>query len=154
MRLLPHACTLLSNPLGCEVFQKQKVILLQSRKGCFRQPAGKMHQHYSNSKQSHQKIANPLDSKIQRLAISTSSTHQHPPLPSAPAHCLLATAGPILPATRTLLCHHGSTVAAGQAGEKQPPDPLHSGERECIWAVGAVKCQAGRQLESFSFSPW
>lgn len=41
LRLLPRTCTLLSNPLGCEVFQKQKVILLQSRKGRFRQPAGK-----------------------------------------------------------------------------------------------------------------
>lgn len=49
VRLLPRTCTLLSTPLGCEVFQKQKVILLQSRKGCFRQPAGKMNQHYSNS---------------------------------------------------------------------------------------------------------
>lgn len=41
VRLLPRTCTLLSNPLGCEVFQKQKVILLQSRKGHFHQPAGK-----------------------------------------------------------------------------------------------------------------
>lgn len=41
VRLLPRTCTLLSNPPGCEVFQKQKVILLQSRKGHFCQPGGK-----------------------------------------------------------------------------------------------------------------
>lgn len=42
VRLLPRVCTLLSIPPGREVFQKQKVILLQSRRGRFRQPTGKM----------------------------------------------------------------------------------------------------------------
>lgn len=41
VRLLPRMCILFSNRLGCEVFQKQKVILLQSIKGRFHQPAGK-----------------------------------------------------------------------------------------------------------------
>lgn len=49
LRLLPRTCTLLSNPLGCEVFQKQKVILLQSRKGRFRQPAGRTSGTTSNT---------------------------------------------------------------------------------------------------------
>lgn len=64
VRLLPRTCTLLSNPLGCEVFQKQKVILLQSRKGHFHQPAGRT--SATTSPRAAENKVSPKDNKSSR----------------------------------------------------------------------------------------
>ena len=140
VRLLPHTCTLLSNPPGCEVFQKQKVILLQSRKGRFHQPAGKMSGTTSTTA-----AENSLAKGQQILQVAKYNawqlTHQHP---SALRTTFPASRGS--PQSCLRPGHRPADVAVpwlqGRQVTIRPRDPLRSGERERVWTVAVAKCQA------------